>query len=329
MKSQREPRSITPPWHRDINLQSSHRQTPYGQSSSILRKLSLMYRPLIQHDSQQPTNIATSRNTPEKARVVTIQHRDARSLSHEGVLGGQDVGDHKEALRKEYANAPPPPSSYSDPYEIPFSPVDMPTPQPYQPRSGSISQPIDSYQGDSGLVRKVSTRIQQAIEAVKVPYQPIYHAGVDEEADYRHGHSVDLHGELKDEWEMAPVKRSPSQPVFAYQEVEVKIPGLEAGEADTKAELSDDESYLVNYSTEDPRHPYNWSNAKKYGILLVLCLAAVCVTATSSIQASTYASIEREFGLSRPEAVLGVSLYVLGLGLGSSTSIYTGVVADI
>jgi hypothetical protein len=115
---------------------------------------------------------------------------------------------------------------------------------------------------------------------------------------------------------MAPVHRIPEQaPLAHFADSADKPADLET---DVKEEISDDEKYLVNYSLDDARHPYNWPKKKKYTILLILCLAAVCVTATSSIQASTYASIEREYGFSRPEAVLGVSLYVLGLGLGSS-----------
>lgn len=175
------------------------------------------------------------------------------------------------------------------------------------------------YTGGSGLVRKVSTRIQQAIEAVKVPYQPVYPSRLDEETGYQHGRDVDLHGELRDEWEMAPV--SPPHKAIDHVYGRPEFKDDEDGETkplDTKTELTDDEKYLVSYTIEDTRHPFNWPNSKKYTILLVLCMAAVCVTATSSIQASTYNSIEREFKLSRPEAVLGVSLYVLGLGLGSS-----------
>lgn len=192
----------------------------------------------------------------------------------------------------------------------------MPTPRPYPAQHKSFSdQQRLGYQGGGGLVRKVSTRIQQAIEAVKVPYQPVYHTSLDEETGYQHGRDVDLHGELRDEWEMAPVMAPAmprNRPPKDGQHGETK--SLDS----TKTELTDDEKYLISYTVEDTRHPFNWPNSKKYTILLVLCMAAICVTATSSIQASTYNSIEREFNLSRPEAVLGVSLYVLGLGLGSS-----------
>lgn len=234
------------------------------------------------------------------------------------------------------ASASRPSGDYNNPfgqsYEIPYSPhqqhqqYDMPAPRPYQsqPRNNQSfsDQQLLGYQGGSGLVRKISTRVQQAIEAVKVPYQPVYPATVDEEGGYPHGRGADLHGELRDEWEMAPVNPETRPLNYPYSRGadDIKDADADAKPEDFKTELTDDEKYLVSYSVEDTRHPYNWPARKKYGILLVLCMAAVCVTATSSIQASTYNSIEREFNLSRPEAVLGVSLYVLGLGLGSRES---------
>lgn len=258
------------------------------------------------------------RESPEHPTIVTTQHHDVYQAHYpEQDLSSRPFGD------------------YSDPfgqaYEIPHSPqpVPMPAPRPYPAQHKSFSdQQMLGYQGRGagGLVRKVSTRIQQAIEAAKVPYQPVYPSTLDEETGYQHGRAVDLHGELRDEWEMAPVIPPPipgnRPPSYLYTRPEFKDDqdGQSKPLDATKPESTDDEKYLVSYPLDDMRHPFNWPNSKKYTILLVLCLAAVCVTATSSIQASTYTSIEREFGFSRPEAVLGVSLYVLGLGLGSSES---------
>lgn len=247
------------------------------------------------------------------------------------------LNDHKKFLIDEYATPPAiyePPvdyntasTSYANPFGDP-SPsistpptVNMPTARPHMPPSSFSQSLTPGYSSGGGLVRKVSTRIQQAIEAAKVPYQPVYPGVQDEEADlgYQYGRSVDLHGELRDEWEAPASERIP----LKYSKVDIndrytRIPTEVEIKDEPKVEQSEDEKYLISYALDDMRHPYNWPKSKKYTILLVLCLAAVCVTATSSIQASTYASIEREFDFSRPEAVLGVSLYVLGLGLGSS-----------
>jgi hypothetical protein len=199
----------------------------------------------------------------------------------------------------------------------------VPTARPFLSAPSSFSQPLSPGGGGGGLVRKVSARIQQAIEAAKVPYQPVYPGPIYEESQqggYQYGRSVDLHGELRDEWAIGPDLPEQIPLRISDPEINHNTP-KDSFRAGTKVEinqLDEDAKYLVNYATDDMRHPYNWPKSKKYSILLILCLAAVCVTATSSIQASTYASIEREFNLSRPEAVLGVSLYVLGLGIGSS-----------
>jgi hypothetical protein len=278
--------------------------------------------------------------------MVTIQHRDGIAIP--GVSSTPPLNDHKKFLIDEYATPPTiyeppmsystgstsytgydnPPTSYANPFGDPspiITPptVDMPTARPHMPPSSFSQSLTPGYASGGGLTRKGSTRIQQAIEAAKVPYQPVYPAGQDEEVDlggFQYGRSVDLHGELRDEWE-APL--SAERIPLTYSKVDIndrytRIPDDVEITDEPKVEQSDDEKYLVSYALDDMRHPYNWPKSKKYTILLVLCLAAVCVTATSSIQASTYASIEREFNFSRPEAVLGVSLYVLGLGLGSS-----------
>lgn len=78
-----------------------------------------------------------------------------------------------------------------------------------------------------------------------------------------------------------------------------------------------EDAFLVSFGPEDPRHPFNWSQAKKWTVLMVVCSAAVCVTVASSIQASTYQNLEDAFDIPRIEAVAGVSLYVLGFGVGA------------
>jgi len=77
------------------------------------------------------------------------------------------------------------------------------------------------------------------------------------------------------------------------------------------------DEFLISYKPTDPQHPYSWTSMRKWSIIAVICTASLCVTATSSIQASTYNSIQAEFGIERVTAVTGVSLYVLGFGIGA------------
>ena len=78
--------------------------------------------------------------------------------------------------------------------------------------------------------------------------------------------------------------------------------------------------FLVSYGSDDPRHPYNWPDRKKYIILGVMCSAAMCVTVGSSIQASTDTQLMADFNVNRATVVAGVSLYVLGFGVGAGKS---------
>ncbi len=81
-----------------------------------------------------------------------------------------------------------------------------------------------------------------------------------------------------------------------------------------------EDAFVVAITPDDTRHPFNWSPRKKWTVLCVVCSAAVCVTVASSIQASTYQNLEDEFDTPRIAAVAGVSLYVLGFGVGAGTS---------
>ena len=67
---------------------------------------------------------------------------------------------------------------------------------------------------------------------------------------------------------------------------------------------------------QDPAHPQGWSQARRVWILAVTCCASMCVTCASSVVAACYQNLEREFNISETVAILGLSLFVLGLGLG-------------
>ncbi|KAH8918556.1 MFS general substrate transporter, partial [Atractiella rhizophila] len=67
---------------------------------------------------------------------------------------------------------------------------------------------------------------------------------------------------------------------------------------------------------EDKHHPYNYSNARKWWILTIVCSAALAVTATSSIGGSASKQLQRQFNVSQLTTVAGTSLFALGLATG-------------
>lgn len=73
---------------------------------------------------------------------------------------------------------------------------------------------------------------------------------------------------------------------------------------------------LVSWSENDPENPLNWARGQKIMLLVVVSSCAFCVTNTSSIISNAYQGIQDEFGISREVAILGLSLFVIGLGIG-------------
>ncbi|KAK6367364.1 hypothetical protein LTS17_010290 [Exophiala oligosperma] len=73
---------------------------------------------------------------------------------------------------------------------------------------------------------------------------------------------------------------------------------------------------IVDWDGPDDRmNPKNMSSAKKWLVVSTLATGSACVTATSSIYTTTYEKMDPEFGSSRIVATLGLSLFVVGLGL--------------
>ncbi|VUC32560.1 unnamed protein product [Clonostachys rosea] len=81
---------------------------------------------------------------------------------------------------------------------------------------------------------------------------------------------------------------------------------------------SEPESLQVGWDggDDDPLCPRSFSKPKKWLIVAIVSMACFCVTAASSIYTSTYQQMEESFGNSRKVSVLGLSLFVLGIGCG-------------
>ncbi|KAI4721507.1 MFS general substrate transporter [Aureobasidium sp. EXF-10727] len=67
---------------------------------------------------------------------------------------------------------------------------------------------------------------------------------------------------------------------------------------------------------DDPINPRSMAYARKWIIVIIVSASSLCVTCTSALYTSTYAQLEPEFHCSRIVATLGLSLFVVGLGLG-------------
>ena len=70
------------------------------------------------------------------------------------------------------------------------------------------------------------------------------------------------------------------------------------------------------YTTDDPANPQNWSTMKKAYIGLVIFLYTFAVYAGSSIYTSAEPFVMEVFGVGYSKAALGLSMYVIGYGVG-------------
>ncbi|KZT61433.1 MFS general substrate transporter [Calocera cornea HHB12733] len=72
----------------------------------------------------------------------------------------------------------------------------------------------------------------------------------------------------------------------------------------------------IEVTLEGMEDPLNWTLFRKWLIVFVICTGGFCVTFTSSVGGSTYGGLEDSFGISMEVAILTISLYIEGLGVG-------------
>lgn len=94
-------------------------------------------------------------------------------------------------------------------------------------------------------------------------------------------------------------------------------PGRGAEDVGKGSESPDEKNFEVAFGgPDDPENPKSMSEARKWLITCVVASSSLCVTTNSTIYTFTYDQIEPEFGISREVATLGLSIFVIGLGLG-------------
>ncbi|RFU82172.1 benomyl/methotrexate resistance protein [Trichoderma arundinaceum] len=81
-------------------------------------------------------------------------------------------------------------------------------------------------------------------------------------------------------------------------------------------ELEDGIILVDWYTTDDPENPQNWSSQKKAFVVLQIYLYTLAVYIGSAIITPSQPYIEAQFGVEPEVASLGLSLYVLGYGIG-------------
>ncbi|KXH52139.1 multidrug resistance protein [Colletotrichum nymphaeae SA-01] len=74
--------------------------------------------------------------------------------------------------------------------------------------------------------------------------------------------------------------------------------------------------HLVSFLPNDPENPQNWSLKKKVFVTFQICLLTVGVYVGSAIYSAGVLDVMQVFGVSQVAALLGLTLFVAGYGLG-------------
>jgi DHA1 family multidrug resistance protein-like MFS transporter len=80
--------------------------------------------------------------------------------------------------------------------------------------------------------------------------------------------------------------------------------------------VEENHTLVTWYSDDDPDNPHNWSSNKKLWISLLLLVYTVSAYIGSSLYTASVTDITHIYGVSETVALLGLSLYVLGYGIG-------------
>lgn len=83
-----------------------------------------------------------------------------------------------------------------------------------------------------------------------------------------------------------------------------------------KGSGTEDDPYIVEYIPNDPRNPMEFSQTKKWSIIMTVAVATLAVAFVSSAYSGATREIIEEFHISQEVATLGISLFVLGFAVG-------------
>ncbi|CZT10233.1 uncharacterized protein RAG0_14765 [Rhynchosporium agropyri] len=73
---------------------------------------------------------------------------------------------------------------------------------------------------------------------------------------------------------------------------------------------------LVTFLPNDPENPKNWSKAYKWYITMVVAVTCFVVAFASSVVTADIIGVQKEFDVSEEVALLSITLFVVGFGIG-------------
>jgi MFS transporter, DHA1 family, multidrug resistance protein len=80
---------------------------------------------------------------------------------------------------------------------------------------------------------------------------------------------------------------------------------------------TNDGAILVDwYASDDPENPLNWTSLRRASVTALICVYTFIVYLSSAIYTTSEYGVMEEFGVDETGAALGLSLFVLGYGVG-------------
>ncbi|KAJ1309396.1 hypothetical protein OPQ81_006173 [Rhizoctonia solani] len=77
-----------------------------------------------------------------------------------------------------------------------------------------------------------------------------------------------------------------------------------------------EDPYIVDWAPGDSQNPFNWSPSKRWRITAIVSMTTLCIAFASSSYTGGLQFMMAELHMSQYVGILGVSLYVVGFGLG-------------
>ncbi|GAA5826382.1 hypothetical protein JCM11251_002343 [Rhodosporidiobolus azoricus] len=100
------------------------------------------------------------------------------------------------------------------------------------------------------------------------------------------------------------------------QEAKDKHPGTADPRRAHNDELHEKYQYLVAFEEGDPENPLNWSTRKRTFVASQISFLTTVVYIGSAIYTPAYMGVMQEYGVAQVVAVLGLTLFILGYGIG-------------
>ncbi|KAL7422000.1 hypothetical protein Q5752_003772 [Cryptotrichosporon argae] len=77
-----------------------------------------------------------------------------------------------------------------------------------------------------------------------------------------------------------------------------------------------EDPYLVDWLPGELANPYNWKSSYRWFVTAIVAISTLCIAFASSSYSGAIADISGRFGVSTEVGILGLSLYVVGFGVG-------------